>query len=156
MLLKTFEFFHTVNIQHQFNKQEKIFSASENRNFSWKIPKTEIKSQELNLYWSSHLKNCRLVNKNQLIIHKGKKKGFYFRYQTYNRQSDGDYFQFKYMYMNTLVGKMKVKIVRKKLTFPTPNSALFMVTLVNTLSWTDWLREISRGGWVSIQSLAAR
>lgn len=29
MLLKTFEFFHTVNIQHQFNKQEKIFSASE-------------------------------------------------------------------------------------------------------------------------------
>lgn len=77
MLLKTFEFFHTVNIQHQFNKQEKIFSASENRNFSWKIPKTEIKSQELNLYWSSHLKNCPLVNKNQLIIHKGKKKGVF-------------------------------------------------------------------------------
>lgn len=113
VLLKTFEFFHTVNIQHQFNKQEKIFSASENRKFSWKIPKTEIKSQELNLYWSSHLKNCPLVNKNQLIIHKGKKKGFYFRYQTYNRQSDGDYFQFKNMYMNTLVGKMKVKIVKK-------------------------------------------
>lgn len=109
MLLKTFEFFHTVNIQHQFNKQEKIFSASENRNFSWKIPKTEIKSQELNLYWSSHLKNCRLVNKNIKV----KKRGFYFRYQTYNRQSDGDYFQFKYMYMNTLVGKMKVKIVKK-------------------------------------------
>lgn len=67
---------------------------------------------------------------------KVKKRGFYFRYQTYNRQSDGDYFQFKNMYMNTLVGKMKVKIV-KKLTFPTPNSALSMVTLVNTLSCTD-------------------
>lgn len=76
--MKTFEFFHTVNTQHQFNKHENIFSSSENRNFSWKISKTEIKSQELNFYLSSHLKNCPLVNKNQLIIHNGTKKGFLF------------------------------------------------------------------------------
>lgn len=128
-------FFTRLIFSINLTNKKKYFLPQKTETSHGKYQKTEIKSQELNLYWSSHLKNCRLVNKNQLIIHKGKKKGgFYFRYQTYNRQSDGDYFQFKYMYMNTLVGKMKVKIVRKKLTFPTPNSALSMVTLVNTLS----------------------